>query len=321
MGHNLAYFSSSSSGSGSWVTAIVIITVIVVTGVAFPFVLRWMTKFRGDAQAGTGQVLSLRQFGSVGGLPRMVCLIRLRVEVPSGEPYDATTWRTIYPWALGPLRAGSTVPVEVDSANPKRVRINLSQPIQRHEGSAGPTRTVFNAPPTVTFNQSSWSPQAGWSGPPPPADVADQIKAALEGAFEQSHSAGSGFMQPTTPPTVAEQVNAYMQNAGTTPVISAAAILASGQRVPAVLKSFAATGTTPRSLGRTPSRPELIDAPHYLLEVELHFPNLGPVDGRAVQPVPLTEVPNLAIGLRLTCAVDQADPSHRFVVDWDRVER
>jgi hypothetical protein len=36
-----------------------------------------------------------------------------------------------------------------------------------------------------------------------------------------------------------------------------------------VLKSFAATGTTPRSLGRTPSRPELIDAPHYILEVEL----------------------------------------------------
>jgi hypothetical protein len=35
-----------------------------------------------------------------------------------------------------------------------------------------------------------------------------------------------------------------------------------------------------------------------------------------VQLVPLAQVPNLAIGLRLNCAVDPADPSRRFVVDW-----
>src|SRR5262249_34549805 len=116
---------------------------------------------------------------------------------------------------------------------------------------------------------------------------------------------------------VEQQAHAYTQNPGAIPVISAAALLASGQRVPAVLKSFAATGTTPRSLGRTPSRPELIDAPHYMLEVELHFPNLSPVDARAVQPVPAAEGPNLAIGRKLTCAVDPADPARRFVVDWD----
>ncbi|AGB21194.1 hypothetical protein Mycsm_00754 [Mycobacterium sp. JS623] len=68
---------------------------------------------------------------------------------------------------------------------------------------------------------------------------------------------------------------------------------------------------------RTPSRPELIDAPHYMLEVELHFPNLAPVTGRDVQPVPMAHVPTLGIGLPLTCAVDPADPSRRFVVDWD----
>ena len=85
----------------------------------------------------------------------------------------------------------------------------------------------------------------------------------------------------------------------------------------AALKSFAPTGTTPRSLGRTPSRPELIDAPHYMLEVELHFPNLEPIDARAVQPVPVAHVPSLMVGLPLTCAVDPSDPSHRFVVDWD----
>jgi hypothetical protein len=68
-----------------------------------------------------------------------------------------------------------------------------------------------------------------------------------------------------------------------------------------------------------PSRPELLDAPQYMLEVELHFPNLAPITGRSVQPVPLTQVSNLTIGLPLACAVDPADPSHRFVVDWANV--
>lgn len=119
------------------------------------------------------------------------------------------------------------------------------------------------------------------------------------------------------PPNAAQQAEAYRQTGGAGQVLSAAALLASGQRVPAALKSFAATGTTPRSLGRTASRPDLADAPHYILEVELHFPNLAPVTARAIQPVPLTHVPSLTIGLPLACAVDPADPSHRFVVDWD----
>ena len=89
--------------------------------------------------------------------------------------------------------------------------------------------------------------------------------------------------------------------------------------MPGALKSFSAMGTTPRSLGRTPSRPEFIDAPHYTLEVELHFPNLAPITARAIQPVPLSQVPNLAIGLKLDCVVDPADPSHRFVVDWPQL--
>lgn len=103
------------------------------------------------------------------------------------------------------------------------------------------------------------------------------------------------------------------------PVLSAADLLASGQRVPGVLRSFAPTGTTPRSLGRTPSDPRLIDAPHYTVEVELRFPNLTPVIARAIQLVPPAVVPRLAIGAPLDCAVDPADPAHRFAVDWSRL--
>jgi hypothetical protein len=257
-----------------------------------------MRKVRGPVVEGTAEVLSLRQFGSVAvnGPARMICRLRLRVSVLGQEPYDVTVWRNIAPWDLGAFQKGSTVAVEVSESNRKKIQLGRSRP-----GSAGSTRRVVNLPPTVTFNQSSWSPQTGWTGSPP-GDVADQIKAAVEGALQ---------------PSVVQQADVYRQTAGAGQILSAAALLASGQRVPAALKSFAPTGTTPRSLGRTPSRPELIDAPHYILEVELHFPNLAPITGRAVQPVPVAHVPSLAIGLPLTCAVDPADPSHRFVVDWD----
>ncbi len=98
--------------------------------------------------------------------------------------------------------------------------------------------------------------------------------------------------------------------------ISGPDLLASGQRVRGVLKSFTATGETPRSRGFTPSRPEFLDYPYYALVVELQLPNLAPVVGRNRQPVPLTEVPNLAIGRELNCAVDPADPAGLFIVDW-----
>ena len=120
----------------------------------------------------------------------------------------------------------------------------------------------------------------------------DQISEGLADVFRQTQAAGS--------------------------ILSAADLLASGQRVPAVLKSFAATGTTPTSLGRTPSKPELLDAPHYVLEVELHFPNLKPMTAQAIQPVP-TQVANLVVGLKVPCVVDPADPAHRFVVDWNEI--
>jgi hypothetical protein len=52
--------------------------------------------------------------------------------------------------------------------------------------------------------------------------------------------------------------------------------------------------------------------------IELDFINLAPIDARTVQPVPLDQVPKLAGGLPLPCAVDPANPQ-ACVVDWDAV--
>jgi hypothetical protein len=117
-------------------------------------------------------------------------------------------------------------------------------------------------------------------------------------------------------PTAAALADAYRQNPGVTQSASAADLLATGQRVQGVLKSFADTGTTPRSLGKTPSRPEFLDDPMYIFDVALQFPNLAPVEGQAVQRVPRAQVHNLGIGMELACVVDPADPANRFVVDW-----
>jgi hypothetical protein len=99
-------------------------------------------------------------------------------------------------------------------------------------------------------------------------------------------------------------------------VESTADLLASGQRVPGVVNSFRDTGRTARSSGMAVSRPELLDDPLYLFDVELQLPDGAPVRGRSVQRVPRAQVPSLAVGRQVMCAVDPVKPARRFVVDW-----
>jgi hypothetical protein len=75
---------------------------------------------------GTAEVLSLRQFGSVGR--RQVCRLRLRVSAAGQVPYDVTVWRNIAPWDLGAFQEGSTIAVEVSETNPKKVQLGRSSP-------------------------------------------------------------------------------------------------------------------------------------------------------------------------------------------------
>jgi hypothetical protein len=97
---------------------------------------------------------------------------------------------------------------------------------------------------------------------------------------------------------------------------SAVDILAAGQRVRGVLKSFADTGKTPRMSETIPTKPEFLDDPIYILGVDLQLPNSASIEGRNTQRVPRAQVPNLAIGLELPCAVSPVDPSNNFVIDW-----
>lgn len=128
----------------------------------------------------------------------------------------------------------------------------------------------------------------------------------------------------TGPPSVAALAAAYNEHkqrhgGASGRWASAVQLLASGQRIPGVLRSFAATGNTLRGLGRdATAMPELLDAPQFVIEMELRLPHLAPIVGRSVQSIPDEHVPYLAAGLELPCAVDPSDPAHRFVVDWER---
>lgn len=132
-------------------------------------------------------------------------------------------------------------------------------------------------------------------------------------AAKRHHAAPSAG----APASTADVAGAFNMSPGVVPVTSAAALLASGQRVSGVLTSYSNTGNTARSLGRTASIPEWTDAPQYVIDVQLQFPNMAPVEARTIQPIPLAQVPRLQVGLKVNCAVNPANPSREFVVDWD----
>jgi hypothetical protein len=151
----------------------------------------------------------------------------------------------------------------------------------------------------------------------PGTHVAVQVDSANPQTVKIDFSQGIGAASAGAPASTADVASAVNMSPGVVPVSSAAALLASGQRVPGVLTSYSNTGNTARSLGRTASIPEWTDAPQYVIDVQLQFPNMAPVDARTIQPIPLTQVPRLQVGLKVNCAVNPANPSREFVVDWD----
>jgi hypothetical protein len=99
-------------------------------------------------------------------------------------------------------------------------------------------------------------------------------------------------------------------------VSSTVDLLRSGQRVLGVLTEYADTGSTPRSLGLEPSRPEFVDDPMYAVTLQLHIANTTPIEAKVVQRVPRAQVANLAMGMQLNVAVDPSNPTRNVAIDW-----
>ena len=90
--------------------------------------------FSGTALTGRAQVISVQPIGGTvirgGRPPEYRCSISLRVQPSEGDPYDANIIQLVDSAALPTIGPGATVAVRLDSANPRNVVVDFSQPVR-----------------------------------------------------------------------------------------------------------------------------------------------------------------------------------------------
>jgi hypothetical protein len=134
-------------------------------------------------------------------------------------------------------------------------------------------------------------------------DVGDKISSAgTGGAAESSDSASAG------------DIAAAVQATGETGQRrSAADLLASGQRMTAILREFSPSGKTVGDLD--PAQPDPNDSV-YVFKAELPIDGSSPIEAMFMNRVPEAKVASLRLGAHLTVAVNPANPSHELTIDW-----
>lgn len=96
--------------------------------------------------------------------------------------------------------------------------------------------------------------------------------------------------------------------------ISAAELLAKGQRMTAVVRAFSPTGKTAGEL--TPGAPSG-DDPMYVFQLEIPMEGASPIEAICVHRVPAAKVDGLRLGERLSVAVNPANPTREVAIDWE----
>jgi hypothetical protein len=94
---------------------------------------------------------------------------------------------------------------------------------------------------------------------------------------------------------------------------SAAELLATGQRMTAVLREFSPSGKTVGELD--PALPDPGD-PVYVIKAELPIAGSNPIETVFMNRVPEAKVPSLRLGAHLNVAVNPASPSREVTIDW-----
>jgi hypothetical protein len=126
--------------------------------------------------------------------------------------------------------------------------------------------------------------------------------AAADGAEQSLDSASAG------------QIAAAVQATGETGQRrSAAELLASGQRMTAVVREFSPSGKTVGDVD--PTQPDPGD-PVYVFKAELPIDGSSPIEAVFMNRVPVAKVAALRLGAHLNVAVNPADPSRQVTIDW-----
>jgi hypothetical protein len=143
-------------------------------------------------------------------------------------------------------------------------------------------------------------------------DPEDHDNFELTGALGSTASGGG---QETLESASAGDIAAAVQATGAAGPQrgSAAELLASGQRMTAVLREFSATG---RTVGD--SNPAAADPhdPVYVLKAELLIDGSSPVEAVFMHRVPEAKIASLRLGAHLDVAVNPANPTREVAIDW-----
>lgn len=126
--------------------------------------------------------------------------------------------------------------------------------------------------------------------------------AAAAGAEESLDSASAG-----------EIAGAVQATGNTGQRRSAAELLASGQRMTAVLREFSPSGKTVGDID--PAQPDPSD-PVYVFKAELPIDGSSPIEAVFMNRVPQAKVASLRLGAHVSVAVNPANPSHEVTIDW-----
>lgn len=143
-------------------------------------------------------------------------------------------------------------------------------------------------------------------------DPDDHDNFELVGALGNGASGGA---QETLESASAGDIAAAVQAAGSAGVQrgSAAELLASGQRMTAVLREFSDTG---RTVGDSnPGAPDPHD-PVYVIKADLLIDGSSPIEAVFMHRVPQAKVASLRLGGHLDVAVNPANPSREVAIDW-----
>jgi hypothetical protein len=94
---------------------------------------------------------------------------------------------------------------------------------------------------------------------------------------------------------------------------SAAELLATGQRMTAIVREFSPTGQTVGQVD--PTKPDPND-PLYVFKVEMPTGGGSPIEATFIHRVPEAKVGTLALGEQLGVAVNPANPTREVAIDW-----
>jgi hypothetical protein len=132
--------------------------------------------------------------------------------------------------------------------------------------------------------------------------LGEKISSAAAGAEGSLDNASAG------------EIAAAVQAGGAAgPRRSAADLLASGQRMTAVLREFSPSGKTVGDLN--PALPDPSD-PVYVFKAELPIDGSSPIEAVFMNRVPGAKVATLRLGAQMSVAVNPANPSREVTIDW-----